>query len=254
MAGAAGNHGIRLVFAHHLHQLLDIMLRHGAGRVEPDDFNRPVFAGDFLDLGQALFLEVVVKGRRHALLVFIWETIASGCVPVLIMGVVATGFDPVLVVGVIKTESNADLAARFGKLLHRVAAKRRGIHDVEVMRFRVIHRKAVVMLAGDDDVLHARVLGELGDRSGIELHRIEILGDFFVFRHRDVRHLVVHDPFADAVIGFPVDLVCQLRVKTPVNKHCVIGFIEALFALGKARAVFNFRITPHFFHLLGFQG
>ena len=53
-----------------------------------------------------------------------------------------------------------------------------------------------MVLAGDDDVFHAGLLGNLHPFVGIVLDRIELLGELAVFGNRNLA--AVHDPLADA--------------------------------------------------------
>ena len=50
-----------------------------------------------------------------------------------------------------------------------------------LLDLRIVHGEAVVMLAGDHDVLHAGVLRHLHPRFGVELHGIELLRELLVF-------------------------------------------------------------------------
>ena len=54
------------------------------------------------------------------------------------------------------------------------------VHRIEGIALRVVRGKTVVVFAGDDNVLHARIFGQLGDLQGIELRRIKFLGKFLI--------------------------------------------------------------------------
>ena len=71
-----------------------------------------------------------------------------------------------------------------------------GGDDVEGVRLGIEHGKAVVVLGGDDDVLHAGRFGERHDVVGVEAGGVELRGERLVVGHRDGG--VVHDPLADA--------------------------------------------------------
>src|SRR5205814_9018490 len=89
-------------------------------------------------------------------------------------GGIAAGMVPVLHLGVIDAEVDALAVGCLGELLDDVALERRGINDVErVTGFE--HRKAIVMLRGDNDVLHASIFGDLDEIVGIELRRVELV-------------------------------------------------------------------------------
>ena len=237
VAGAAADHGIGLVLADHGHEFLDVFLGHVAGRVEPDDFDRPVFAGDFLHLRQAFFGEVVVEIRGLSI------SIGRGAV-------VAAGEGPVLIVGVVESETDPLVLASLGEVLHRVVVVGRRLDHVEVVGLRVIHRKTIVVLAGDDDVFHAGILGQLGDRLGVELVGLEGGGEFLVFGDGNIGHLLVHDPLADAIVGLAIHFVAELRIEPPVDEHRVIALIEQLAPLGVVGAELDDRFAPHLVHFL----
>ena len=67
----------------------------------------------------------------------------------------AAGSGPVLGLGVVEAELDALLAAFFGELAEGVALEGSGGDDVEGVDLGVEHGEAVVVLGGDDDVLHA---------------------------------------------------------------------------------------------------
>ena len=100
--------------------------------------------------------------------------------------------------------------------------------DVEGVRFRVKHGEAVVMLGGDDDVLHASGLGE-----GHNIVRIEAGG----VKHgreglivRDCNGGVVHNPLADSRDLLAIPGAGWYRVETPVDEHAKAGFAPPLHA------------------------
>jgi len=80
-----------------------------------------------------------------------------------------------------------------------------------------------VMLGGDGDVFHARVLDHAAPLVGIEIHRIELRGELLVVG--DVDLVVVHDPFASAgdAVDAPVDEQPELRVLEPLARGEVGG-------------------------------
>ena len=62
--------------------------------------------------------------------------------------------------------------AGVGQLLERVALERRAL-GAPVGQLGAEHAEPVVVLAGDDDVLHARIFGDAHPLPGIEVHRVE---------------------------------------------------------------------------------
>ena len=122
---------------------------------------------------------------------------------------------------------------------------------LKAFALRMVHGKAVVVLAGDDDVFHARILGQLGNLHRIELDGIELLGKLLVLGHGNAGHVLVHDPFADAVIGLAVHLVGQLGIEPPMNEHGVVAVGEQLPALGIFGTELDHGLAPHLVHVLG---
>jgi hypothetical protein len=92
--------------------------------------------------------------------------------------------------------------------------------------------KSVVVLAGDDDVFHAGILGQPCNGAGIETGRVKIFRNLFVLTDRDSGHIAVHDPLADSVISFAFPFTAQMRVKPPVDKHGVVAFVEEFSSSG----------------------
>src|SRR5690348_17671204 len=90
-----------------------------------------------------------------------------------------------------------------------------------------------MVLAGDHDVSHSRVLRNLHPLSRVELYGIKLASKSFIIRDRDVA--VVHDPLADPVYRFAVPFSARDRIETPMNEHSESRFTEpshALVALG----------------------
>ncbi len=111
-----------------------------------------------------------------------------------------------------------------GQFLQRIALERRGVHDVVRAGLGAVHREAVVMLAGDDDVLHAGVLGHLHPLLGIELHRIELRGQLLVLLDRDLGP--VHDPLADAGDLLALPFPGGNGIQPPVDEQAELGLAE----------------------------
>ena len=84
---------------------------------------------------------------------------------------------PVSSQGIIETEFQSLLTAFVGQFFHRVACKRGTGNDVVIAACRVIHGKSVMVLGGDDDIFHAGFFGSLYPFSGVELGRVEVIGN-----------------------------------------------------------------------------
>ena len=156
------------------------------------------------------------------------EVAVLGLVPVVGGGVVvgaedggAAGRGPVLGLGVVEAELEALLAALFGELAEGVALEGGGGDDVEGVGFGVEHGEAVVVLGGDDDVLHAGGFGEGDDVVGGEGGGVEAGGEGFVVGDGDGG--VVHDPLADAGDVLAVPGAGGDGVEAPVDEHAEAG-------------------------------
>ena len=108
-----------------------------------------------------------------------------------------------------------------------------------------------MVLAGEDDVFHASLLRELGDRLGVELVGMEAGGEFLVFRDRNAGHPRIHDPLADAVVGLVLVFVGEIGIEPPMDEHRVVALIKQLAAFGILRAEFDDGFAPHFIHFFG---
>lgn len=117
-----------------------------------------------------------------------------------------------------------------------------GGDNVEGVRLRVEHRKAVVVLGGNNDVFLASGFGEGDDVVRIEAGGIEFRRESFIVGYRDGS--AVHDPLADAGDLFPVPGARRDRVEAPVNEHAEAGGpppLHACIALGWGLGVLNSR-------------
>ena len=83
---------------------------------------------------------------------------------------------PVLGVRVVEAELDALRVAGGLEFGDHVAFKRSGIYDIVIADRRIEEREAVVMLAGDDDIFHPRILGDLHPLGGAELGRVAGFG------------------------------------------------------------------------------
>ena len=85
-----------------------------------------------------------------------------------------------------------------------------------------------MVLAGDNDVFHARVFGQLCYFCCIKIDGVKGFRHFHIFPDRNIGHARVHDPFANAVVRFAIDFVGKLSIWTPVDKHGVIAITKEL--------------------------
>ena len=131
---------------------------------------------------------------------------------------------PVLRLGIVETKAQIAALAGPGELLKHVAVERRGVDDVVGADLGREEREAVVMFRGDDQVLHAGVLGEPHPGVGVELHRVEPRGELLVFTHGDL--CPVHDPFANAGHGPALPLAGGNGVEAPVNEEAELGLMK----------------------------
>ena len=79
-------------------------------------------------------------------------------------------------VGEVEAELDVDLLTGLRQLEERVAVRGRLLGEVVVGRGRVPHGEAVVVLGGDEQHLHAAVLGLLAPRGRVEVGGVEGLG------------------------------------------------------------------------------
>ena len=107
------------------------------------------------------------------------------------------------------------------QLAQWVAMKGRGVDDVERIGLGVEHGEAVVVLGGDDDVLHAGGLGQRHHIMRIEAGGLNLRRQSLVVGDRD--RAVVHDPFADARNLLAVPRAGGNGVEAPVDEHAEAG-------------------------------
>jgi hypothetical protein len=131
---------------------------------------------------------------------------------------------------IVEEELDALLPALVGERLQDVLPVRCALDDVPVAHLRVVHGEAVVVLAGDRDVAHARGLGRRHPRRRVELHGIEHGRQVaLVLGHGDA--LVLHHPLAVPAhrIGTPMDEEAEARLLEPgarcqvFRRRCVLG-------------------------------
>src|SRR6185312_15056772 len=111
--------------------------------------------------------------------------------------------------------------------LYHVALVRGAVDDVVAVLRGMEHRETVVVLCGEHDELHARGLGQRHDGIGIELLRIEALGQYLVlgYGHRreglDLLAVTLRDALA-------VPYAAQLRVQAEVDKQAKLARLPGL--------------------------
>ena len=213
-----------------LDQIVDataLFLGHAHGRVEPHQADLAVVGQQFAQLGQALVAVVLAVvllavGLAVAKAVFL--------VPVLRLRVVDAQFHPRLAAGV-------------GQLAERVAAKGRGIYDVVGGAAGMVHGKAVVMLGGEDDVLHARILRQTHDGPGVEALRVKLFGQRAVFLHGYLQ--MAHDPLGHLRRLLALPFAAEQRIQPPVDEHAEAGVLPPLlFTILHSRPPYLFKPFP----------
>ena len=122
----------------------------GGRRVEPDDDGKvAVVRQQFFHLRDRLGVKVGVEVAVLRLIpVMRGQIVMAGLIGA------ASRRGPVLILRIVEAELHALLLAFLGELADRVAMKRCGRDDVEGIGFGIEHGEAIVVLRGDDDVLH----------------------------------------------------------------------------------------------------
>ena len=92
---------------------------------------------------------------------------------------------PILCLRIIDSKLEPDFVACFAQLLNDVTFEWRVIDDIVIADRRIEEREAVVMLAGDDDIFHPRILGDLHPLGGAELGWVAGFGQLGVFLNGD---------------------------------------------------------------------
>ena len=194
----------------------------GSGSIEPDnDWKLRILGEEFFDLWDGLGVEIAVE-------------ITVLCrIPVVGCGIMIAGFvggsarrGPILVLGVVKAELHPLLPALFAEFAEWVALKGSCGNNVERVCIGVEHGEAVVVLGGDDDILHPRGLGEGHNIPSAEAGGIELGREGLVLRDRD--RSVIHNPLADAGDLLSAPGARGDGVKAPVDEHTEAGFAPPL--------------------------
>ena len=208
----------------------------GSGSIEPDnDWKLRILGEEFFDLWDGLGVEIAVE-------------ITVLCrIPVVGCGIMIAGFvggsarcGPILVLGVIKAKLHTLFLALFAEFAEWVTLKGSCGNNVERVCIGVKHGEAVVVLGGDDDILHPRGLGEGHNIPSAEAGGIELGREGLVLRDRDRALFIIHSPMPG--ICFPAPGAGRDGVKAPVDEHTEAGFAPPLhpdIALGGALGVLN---------------
>ena len=129
---------------------------------------------------------------------------------------------PVLRVRVIQTKLDVVFACSFGQGLEKVFAIRRRIYNIPVTDRGIEQSKTIMVLGGDDDVLHASVLGHEYPCFRIVIYRVELLGILLIFRYRNLS--IMHDPFANILYLLAFMYPSRNGVDAPVDKKSKTSF------------------------------
>ena len=84
-------------------------------------------------------------------------------------------------VGVIEVQLYSLLAAGLGEFSYHVPPERAAVHYIVCASLRLEHREAVVMAAGDSEVLRSGSLDGLHPLAGVEFRRTEAVGQMGIF-------------------------------------------------------------------------
>ena len=174
--------------------------------VEPEHVDLGVLGEQLLELGLHVGLDVATEvgiGVRPRVVIGEVRALRVGVMPV---------HDRV-----VDAEPEPGAVRRLCQGLERVPVVRRGVDDVVARHLRIEDREAVVVLGRDDDVLHPRVLGDVGPRVGVEPCGVEAVDIRLVFGDRDVRP--AHDPLADAADPLSIVRAGRHRIRAPMNEH-----------------------------------
>ena len=124
---------------------------------------------------------------------------------------------PVLGVGVVKAELDALRVTGGLELGDHVAFEGGGIDDVVVADLGVEQGEAVVVFAGDDDIFHAGVFGDLDPLGGAELGRVAGFSELGVFLDGDLPGVHVPLALGDLGVEAPVDEEAEFILIEPVS-------------------------------------
>ena len=210
VADAAADQALRLQRVDEVAQLGALLSGDDHRRIEPDQADGAVLCEQLPDLWLRLLLKVLRKPLRLHLL----APPAHAGILFPVSG--AARSVPVLGLRVVEAQPDSRLGAGGSQCCHHVLPVGRGINNVVRMR-RLEHGKAVVVLGGDHQVLHAGFLGNRHPLLGVELHRGELLSQLLVLGDWDLG--VAHDPLAQAGDAFPLPFPRGNGVDAPVDEH-----------------------------------
>ena len=190
-----------------------LLMRNIAALVHPDDVHVRQGLQQFVHLREGdliqIGLEIPIVGR----------------IPVAAAG---ARMIPVLDMGIIETEAQALLPAGAVEFGDHILAVGRRVHDVVGTDMRMVHRKPVVVLGGDDQVALAGLPGEAHPVVGVETHGIELRRKRRIFRDRNL--LAVHHPLA--AVGLVAVDAGQFGVDAPMDEQSELGLPEPFHFVG----------------------
>ena len=178
--------------------------------VEPDYSNRSIIPDQFFQLAFHIVLDITVKIRIGFAYVVIFRVKRRLCI-----GMVPVHYR------MIEAKPDSLLPAFLGKFRQDVTLKRCGINHIIVGILRVPQAKPVVVLAGNDDILHPCILCYLYPLFGIEFDRIKLFGERLIFRDGDFSPF--HNPLTDTRHFFAFPLSGRYGIKAPMDKHAEPG-------------------------------
>ena len=173
---ATVNKATRLIFADHRLKLLALIECDRRRNIKPDKAQVAVLRQNLLDLALALGLEIT-----REIIISVGRPIPCvapvGLTPVsltrLILLTAAVRLAPVEILGLVKAELKPGVATGLRKFFDDIAFERGRVDDIVLRNARTVHRKTVVMLRREDEILHAGVTRALHPILGVEHNRIE---------------------------------------------------------------------------------
>ena len=129
---------------------------------------------------------------------------------------------------IIQPEFNSVRLAGSTEFSEEVASFKGCIGDIEIGILTIPEAKPLMVLSGDHQIGHPRLLGRPNDEISVELDRIKSLGKLRVFVSIDIG--LTLNPFRIATDLLALPHAAELRIETKVNEHPVIGLHKPLHA------------------------
>ena len=133
-----------------------------------------------------------------------------------------TRMHPVLCLRVIQPKLNVVFACSFGQRLEKIFAIRRRVHNIPITDCSIEKSETIMVLGGDDDVLHTSILSHEHPSFRIVIYWVELLRVLLIFRYRDLS--IMHDPFANILYLLAFVSPSWNGVDTPVDKKSKSSF------------------------------